>query len=349
MTNVPTEEPFQDSDDAASPHDGLFYKTFSKPEHAAAELKCIFSSALVALIAWGTLTPLPLKFVDAKLVSRYSDVLYSVEIGGRECLIYILFEHKSDDPYWTLLQLAEYKTRIWRAYLDDEKNRGKKHLPIILPVVLHHSERGWRCPTRFRQYFDVPENVAAMLDPYILNFGVLLDDISHVNAETIARRPITHEGRLVLFALRFGRTPARLLEELPKIAPELAALLMQPHGDLVIAAFVVYLKTVGKLPEAEVRVALQQTLGNTLAEQIMYAGERRYAQGLHDGELRGELRGELKGELKAARNLLKRQLVQRFGRLPPEVIARIDAATQIQLDAMVPRVITAATLEEALD
>ena len=59
-----------EGDDAASPHDAWFYKTFSKPEHAAAELKCIFQPALVARIDWDTLNPLPIKFVDTKLSCR---------------------------------------------------------------------------------------------------------------------------------------------------------------------------------------------------------------------------------------------------------------------------------------
>ena len=59
-----------ESDDAASVHDAMFFKAFSKPEHAAAELKCIFKPALVARIDWDTFKPLSIKFVDAKLTGR---------------------------------------------------------------------------------------------------------------------------------------------------------------------------------------------------------------------------------------------------------------------------------------
>jgi predicted transposase YdaD len=107
--DVPKEQPESTGQDepAASPHDALFYKTFSKPEHAAAEMKCIFEPDFVARVEWDSLQPMPNKFVDAKLTGRYADVLYSVRIGGRETLFYFLLEHKSDSDPWTPLQLLE--------------------------------------------------------------------------------------------------------------------------------------------------------------------------------------------------------------------------------------------------
>jgi hypothetical protein len=274
--------------------------------------------------------------VDAKLTGRYADVLYSVRIGGRETLIYFLLEHKSDSDPWTPLQLLEYKTRIWRAYVEEPVNKGKLHLPVIIAVVLHHSERGWKRSRRFRGLFDVAEQDVALLEPYMLDFGMMVDDISKLSADAITRRPITPEGRLVLFALRFGRTPKKFLKELPKIVPVILTLRSQPHGRLVIASFIVYLKTAGKIPEEEVRVALQQAVGHSIAEEILFGAERRYEKGLKDAELKGQ------------RKLLKQLLGQRFGILPADVLARIDSAETEDLDAMGLRVLTAVSLEEAL-
>jgi hypothetical protein len=349
MTNaleVPKEQLVlqQEGDDATSPHDALFYKTFSNPEHAAAELKHILEPALVARIEWDTLRLLSIKFVDAKLSGKYADVLYSVRIRGSETLIYFLLEHKSESDPWTPLQLLEYKARIWRNYIEDPVNKGKTRLPVIIAVLLHHSERGWTGSVRFRQLFDVADEDVALLAPYMLDFGIKMDDISKISGNALAQRPITPEGRLVLFALRFGRTPDKFMAELPKIVPVLLTVRSHPHGALVIAAVIVYLKTVGKVSEEEVRMALQEAVGNSIAEEILFGAERRYEKGVHDAELKGELRGELKGQ----RKVLKRLFGQRFGVLPPDVIARIDTASAEALDAMDLRVLTAATLEEAL-
>jgi hypothetical protein len=83
-------------------------------------------------------------------------------------------------------------------------------------------------------------------------------------------------------------------------------------------------------------VALQEAVGNSIAEEILFGAERRYEKGVHEAELRGQ------------RKVLKRLFGQRFGVLPPDVIARIDTASAEALDAMDLRVLTAATLEEAL-
>jgi hypothetical protein len=190
----------------------------------------------------------------------------------------------------------------------------------------------------------------------MLDFGILMDDISKMSGEALAQRPITPEGRLILFALRFGRTPDKFMAELPKIVPVLLTVRSRPHGALVIAGLIVYLKTVGKVREEEVRMALQEAVGNSIAEEILFGAERRYEQGVRDaelrgertGELRGERTGELRGELQGQRKVLKRLFGQRFGVLPPDVIARIDTASAEALDAMDLRVLTAATLEEAL-
>jgi hypothetical protein len=329
-----------ESEDAAIPHDAIFFKILSKPEHAAAELKCIFPSALVAAIDWSTLQPRPLRFVDAKLSSKYADVLFSAEIAGKEALIYILFEHKSVADRWTLLQLLEYKARIWRGYLEDNENKGTTHLPMILPVVLHHSENGWTCPKRFREYFDVPNEILHVISPYMVDFAILLDDISKVDSAALMARPMTPEGRLLLFALRFGRTPVEFMEQLPNMVPALLTLRNQPHGGLVIAAVIVYLKTVGKVREEDVRMALQQAVGESIAEEILFGAERRYEKGVRDAKLEGQIDGQ--------RKLLKRLLGQRFGTLSPEAIARIDAAALDDLEAIGLRAFTATILEEVL-
>lgn len=117
-----------------------------------------------------------------------------------------------------------------------------------------------------------------------------------------------------------------------------------PHSELVIAAAMVYLKTVGKLREAEIRMALQQLVGESIAEEILFGAERRIEKATRDGERRGERRGELKGE----RKLLKQLVAQRFGAQPQDAIACIEAASAEHLEAMALRVLTAATLDDVL-
>jgi predicted transposase YdaD len=355
--NVPSEQPqvLAETDDASSPHDALFYLTFSKPEHAGPLLRELLDKRISDCIAWDTLALKSPKFVDAKLTGRYADVLYTVRMRGLETLIYALLEHKSQPERWTLLQIAEQKVRIWRDYLNAEENQGKNRLPVILAVVVHHGERGWSSPVRFREYFDVADEDLDVLAPHLLDFRVLLDDLVKRSGEAIVQRQMTVTAQLTLLALRFGRWPDLFFVHLHLLAPKLQQLHEHEHGRLVIAAIIVYLKTVSKYSEAEVRRAMQEVIGISVADEIAHPERRleiieRRAElrGERRGERRGELRGERRGELSGRQSVLKRLLAHKFGPLSLDATTCIDKASAAELDAMALRVLTAATLEEAL-
>lgn len=45
---------------------------------------------------------------------------------------------------WMPLRLLDYMGQSWNAHRRSEPNGP---LPVVLPVVLHHGERGWTAPT----------------------------------------------------------------------------------------------------------------------------------------------------------------------------------------------------------
>ena len=63
----------------------------------------------------------------------------------------------------------------------------------------------------------------------------------------------------------------------------------------------------------------------------------------------GKLEGKVEGKLEGRAELITRQLTLRFGPLPEAALARIAAAGIDELDAIGERVLTAATLVEALE
>jgi len=113
---------------------------------------------------------------------------------------------------------------------------------------------------------------------------------------------------------------------------------------LSISAVMRYLEEVTKLGEVGLKTAMQQTLGGSVAEEILFAGERLIERGRSEGEIAGRREGEIAGQ----RAILLRQLGKRFGALPTEAVARVQAATPSELDGMSFRVLTASRLEDAL-
>ncbi|MEP7125446.1 MAG: Rpn family recombination-promoting nuclease/putative transposase, partial [Byssovorax sp.] len=102
-------------------------------------------------------------------------------------------------------RLLRYEVRIWERWLRDNPEAHK--LPVILPVVLHHSVAGWTGGVAFADLLDVDEATLVDVAPYVPNFRFVLEDISHETDEALRARAITALARLSLWCLRHAREP----------------------------------------------------------------------------------------------------------------------------------------------
>jgi hypothetical protein len=177
-------------------HDALFKATFSQVEHAAGELRHILPPAIVAHLDLGTLALSPGSYVDEALKERSSDLLFSVQLGGRKALVYLLFEHQSRVDEQMAFRLLRYEVRIWEGFC--KQNPSAKRLPPILPLVLHHSTKGWTAPTAFEDVLDVDDDLRVMVGDYVPRFRFLLDDISDASDDSLRGRAMSALARLTL-------------------------------------------------------------------------------------------------------------------------------------------------------
>ncbi|EYF08398.1 Rpn family recombination-promoting nuclease/putative transposase [Chondromyces apiculatus] len=331
----------------ATPHDGLFQFTFGKVEHAAPALKAVLPGALAAQIDFSTLRLERGHFVDPKLEERRSDLLFSATMGGRRGLIYLLFEHQSYVDPRMLLRILEYMTRIWRAYL--EQHPEVKRLPVVLPVVLHHSKSGWRAARRFEELLDVNGALEEAAGELLLRFGVVLDDISHVEDEELSRRALSALGKVVLHLFRHARSPEELLGRLQGWAVALRAVVAAPEGGAAMMAVMEYLRSVTGQDRTEVVMAVREAVGRTEADRVLYASEYLKEEGREEGLEKGREEGREEGRLEGERRMLRRLLERRFGELPVQAVERVDEAPLDALESMAERLLTASTLEEVLE
>ena len=133
----------------------MFKKTFSVPEHAAAEFRAVLPPRLVACTDFSTLALCPGSYVDEALSGSESDLLFSVQVSGRPALLYVLFEHQSSPDRLMPLRLLGYIVRILMRYVAEAKSGSDAlPLPVVVPVVLHHGEAGWSVATRLEDLFD---------------------------------------------------------------------------------------------------------------------------------------------------------------------------------------------------
>ena len=133
------------------PHDALVKKIFSDPDNARLELQAVLPPELVKVIDWATLEVLPPSFIDGAFVETQADLLFRVEIAGRDARLYVVFEHKSDAKARALVQVGGYVMDVLDQYFE---RGGKLPAPVVIPVILHHSETGWTVARSFHELFD---------------------------------------------------------------------------------------------------------------------------------------------------------------------------------------------------
>jgi predicted transposase/invertase (TIGR01784 family) len=183
---------------AAHTNDGFFKAVFSQPEHATAFFKSHLPQAITAKIDWPSLAVLPGSFVKSSLQQVHSDLLFSIRIGQRETLLYLLFEHQSSPDPAMPLRLLGYVTEI---YLQHHKAHGLP-LPPVLPFIFHQGPENWNISTSFDDLFSLPEELAADLLPFLPKFHHALLDLTRFD-------PATSENdtrlRMVLQLMKLAR------------------------------------------------------------------------------------------------------------------------------------------------
>ncbi|MCC6875748.1 MAG: Rpn family recombination-promoting nuclease/putative transposase [Sandaracinaceae bacterium] len=314
----------------SNPHDVLVKKTLANPQHAEGELRAILPAKLAVLVDWSTLKTERGSFVDPEAREWHTDLLFSAKLAGREALLYLLFEHQSTVDAWMPLRMLTYMARIW----TERREAGVGRLPVIVPLVLHHSESGWTASRRFVDLLDADAELLALAGPFIPAFELVVDDLTRIPEITLFERQMTAMARLVLWALRVvrvGHDPALLVKWVEELERARTA-----AGREAFEVFFVYLS----------EVEGGQDLMKAILDADVSDDVREVAMGLrHKWEAEGEARGEARGQQKANELVLK-QLRLRFGDLPLATIARVRGASVEELDRWAERVLTASSLEQ---
>lgn len=320
-----------------APHDALFRAMFSQPQHAAEALQQALPPEVVRHLDFRTLALEPGSFIDDKLRPHYTDLLFSVRYAGLPIKLYLLFEHMSTPEPMMPLRLLDYMVDGWKASLTADPR--PRWLPVIIPVVLHHSDGGWRAETSFEGLFG--PHVPAALHPFIPHFRFALDDLSTVSDEALLGRAMSATSRLTLSALKHARSAEDLLPFVPSWTCLVRDLLREPNGVRALQLVFRYLCQVrgtNELPVLQQITAAATTDKATMQTIAEMFEERGWEKGLKEGRKEGLLVGE--------RSLLLRQLRRRFGEIPPAALARISTADQAALERWAELLLTAPTLDE---
>lgn len=117
------------------------------------------------------------------------------------------------------------------------------------------------------------------------------------------------------------------------------------------AKYIEFIDFYAGLTENEYRRYRQQYPedSSTMAGIISRAREEGMQQGIEQGMQQGIQQGMRRGRVEGERALLERQLRRRFGRLAPEVAARLGQASADDLESWADKVLDAPTLDDVFD
>lgn len=326
-------------------HDRFFKETLSHAEVARDFLINYLPERVLKHLDLSSLKISKDSFVK-KGEEHYSDLLYRVNLfGGRKGYVYLLFEHKSYPDLYVCFQLLRYMIDIWE--LHRKQHPGDEKLPLIIPIVVYHGS----VPQLFftpSELVDIPSDD---LRVYVPDYQAEFYDFSPRSELKIKGEIIL---QLILYCLRAKNQPEvldhvaniiLLLSKLDYSAPaiEWVKVIFRYILDVMdINAEELYNLTTS-LPEPTKEVAM------SLAEKIRLKGfEEGRMKGVEEGRMKGVEEGKRKGLVEGKVKVLRRLISKRFGLdiLPSHIEARLQNATEEELDVYAERIIEAKTLDE---
>ncbi|MEX9948287.1 Rpn family recombination-promoting nuclease/putative transposase [Providencia alcalifaciens] len=118
------------------PHDAAFKGFMTKQGNARDFFELHLPEQIKRLCDFDTLTLINSAFVDSKLRTRFSDVLYSVQTKMGDSYIYLLVEHQSTPDKLMGWRLMHYAFMAMNQHLQ----QGHKTLPLVVPILFYHGE-----------------------------------------------------------------------------------------------------------------------------------------------------------------------------------------------------------------
>ncbi|MCW8138212.1 MAG: hypothetical protein KIT58_04835 [Planctomycetota bacterium] len=258
---------------------------------------------------------------DAELGRRLADKLFKVHrrCGGEVWIVLHVEVQGQVDPG------LPARIRLYRNRIHDRYDR-----PVACLVVLADEREDWR-PAAFQ------EEVLGTRERLEFPTAKLIDFVGR-EAELFADpNPFGLVVLAHLASLRTRKDPQGRLQWKVRLVRSLYERGYEREDVLELFRFLDWLLGL-PLPQEE-----------AFAQELSAIEKERAMPYRMDFEVKAEARGEARGEEKGQRAALRALLEARFGELPRDLAARLDAITGAEvLDRLVRRAAVAATLDEVL-
>jgi predicted transposase/invertase (TIGR01784 family) len=292
-------------------------------------------------------------YVSEQFSERHGDMVWRVQMADQVLYVYLLLEFQSQAERWMALRMQVYVGLLYQDLVKRGELAPDTRLPPVLPVVFYNGVAPWNASGELRELVAPgPSELAAF---QASQRYLLIDQRSIDPAELARSRTIMS----ALFRIELFRSP-RVLNE---VGATLRAWLRGPEQAALrrsIAGWItrVLNREFTEVTLDEVEGMLEdQTMGERIVSKYATYTDEIKDQGLQQGLARGRNEGRQEGlkegleegleeGRRKLREVLKRQIAKRFGDIPAAITARIDAASEDELERWSERIVDAGRQED---
>jgi len=275
---------------------------FSHPRMVEDLIKSFVKEEFIDKIDYSTLKPVKSSFVSSGFRARETDVIWTLNIDGKEAYIYILIDFQSTVDKFMSLRLMTYIGLFYEHLLKEKKKKKKPlpdKLPPVFPILLYNGKRKWSAPLHISELIDISWPSIRKYIPQFTYYKIEENDFPREALKDIENLV----ARLFLIELSEINELVDIIDDTVKILKKevnkelqrdfglwVRGILGKKHVELDLS----------KLDEMEVRPMLLETL-DKFEKDIFKKGKK---EGREEGKKEGREEGIKKGKIESARKML---------------------------------------------
>jgi len=313
-------------------YDQSYRSIFSHPQVVEELLQEFVQEQWVNDIDFSSLEKRNGSYVSDDLRDRSDDIIWRVKVKDSWLYLYLLIEFQSRNDPWMAVRLMVYIGLLYQDLIKSGAINEDERLPPVFPIVVYNGETRWTAEQALSRLIGP---CAGGMESYRPKLRYALLDEGRVPDALLAELNSTLSE---MIRLENSPTP----QALRAIIARLKERLKDKCHDSLRRALAVWLNRVviRKLVPGENIPELTdlQEIDNMLAERVEQWTRKWESAGRQKGRQEGCQEGESK--------LLLRLIQKRFSDIPAWAKARIDAASEAQLEQWAENILDASTLEE---
>lgn len=285
-------------------HDRFFKELFSKKEEVSEFVSKTFPQELSDKLNLETLEIDKTEYVDNKLRTSFSDIVYNCKYGKDTIVkISFLFEHKSYPESYPHLQLLGYMLKIWETQI-----KQKQDLTPVIPIIFYHGEKKWN-KKPFENYFS---GIDEILRNFIPIFDYQIIDTSNYSDAQIQQVFSSLELQIGMLILKNIYNEQKILKEIHNFFANINQLLQTEKGEQFFETLVTYLYFATDI-ETQKFIEKMRTISPKAEEKFISTA------------MMLEMKGIEKGIKKVAYSMMQENI-------PDSIILKVTKLSQKELD-----------------